>query len=94
MKEIAAVLELTTSRVSQIRSSAILHMRAALQTLEAAEGSRISAKTGQAKSDSIAPAGTCPSAIEAAKIQKGMHDGTRDRRVDRGSAAIVAGGGV
>ncbi len=94
MKEIAAVLELTTSRVSQIRSSAILHMRAALQTLEAAEGSRISAQTGQAKSDSIAPAGRCPSAIEAEKIQKGMHDGTGDRRVRRGSTAIVAGGGV
>lgn len=34
MKEIAAVLEVTISRVSQIRSSAILHMRALLQAAE------------------------------------------------------------
>lgn len=34
MKEIAAVLEVTISRVSQIRSSAILHMRALLQAFE------------------------------------------------------------
>lgn len=82
MKEIAAVLELTISRVSQIRSSAILHMRALLQSSEeavtpdpAAEPDR-QARRAPAANRSAGSAIPAASSATATAI-KSSHQGSR-----------------